>query len=109
MVNLKRPIQVKFRVSATELEQIRERMKECNIKNQARYLRLMALNGCIIKPDYSEIKEMNYELHKIGVNINQIAKKINTNGNIHTEEINQLKEMMDAIWQSQKYILSDEP
>ena len=109
MENLKRPIQILFRVSATEQEQIRERMKECNLRNQARYLRLMALNGCIIKPDYSEIKEMNYELHKIGVNINQIAKKVNESGHISSGEINQLKEMMDAIWQSQKYILSDEP
>ena len=109
MVNLKRPVQIKFRVSQSEQLKIQERMHECGIKNQARYLRLMAINGCIIKPDYTEIKEMNYELHKIGVNINQIAKKVNSTGTICTDEINQLKEMMDAIWQSQKYILSDEP
>ena len=76
MVNLKRPVQIKFRVSQSEQLKIQERMHECGIKNQARYLRLMAINGCIIKPDYTEIKEMNYELHKIGVNINQIAKKV---------------------------------
>lgn len=51
----------------------------------------------------------NYELHKIGVNINQIAKKVNETGIINPQEIELLKEMMDSIWQSQKYILSDEP
>ena len=37
------------------------------------------------------------------------VSKVNDTGNIHSQEIDQLKEMMDAIWQSQKYILSDEP
>ena len=75
MENLYRPVQVKFRVTDLERQKIRDRMKECGIKNMARYLRTMAINGCIIKPDHTDIKQTNYELHKIGVNINQIAKK----------------------------------
>lgn len=106
---LKRPIQIKFRVNNSEYVAIKDRMKDCHIKNFSRYMRQMALHGCVIVTDYSELKERNYELHKIGVNINQIAKKVNETGNINSHEIDQLKEMMDAIWQSQKYILSDEP
>ena len=109
MENLFRPIQVKFRVNALERDKIRDRMKECNIRNLGRYLRNMAINGCIIKPDYTEIKRMNCELHKIGVNINQIAKKANETGNIYAEDIRMLQEMMDTIWQLQRYILSEEP
>ena len=51
---------------------------------------------------------MTYELHKIGVNINQIAHKINSTGTIYEKEINDVKEMLDTIWQFQKMILSDE-
>ena len=109
MENLSRPIQIKFRVNELEKEKIKERMKECGIWNMARYLRTMAINGCIIKPDTTDIKETNYELHKIGVNINQIAKKANEAGNIYSEDIKMLKDMMEAIWQLQKYILYDEP
>ncbi len=106
---LTRQIQVKFRVTPIEREKIRDRMRECGIANMARYLRTMAINGCIIKPDHADIKEMNYELHKIGVNINQIAKKTNQTGNIYAEDVKLLQEMMDTIWQLQRYILSDEP
>ncbi len=67
MKNLYRPIQVKFRVTDLERQKIRDRMKECWINNMARYLRTMAINGCIIKPDHTDIKQTNYELHKIGV------------------------------------------
>lgn len=109
MENLTRPIQVKFRVTALEREQISDRMKECGIRNMARYLRTMAINGCIIKPDHTDIKQTNYELHKIGVNINQIAKKVNETGSIYAEDIRMLQEMMDTIWQLQRYILSEEP
>ena len=84
-------------------------MKMCGIKNMARFLRLMAINGCIINTDYSELKARNYELHKIGVNINQIAKKANETGSIYAEDVRMLQEMMDTIWQLQKYILSAEP
>lgn len=109
MGQLKRPIQIKFRVNEQEYLLIKERMKDCKIHNMARFLRQMSLHGCVIVTDYSELKERNYELHKIGVNINQIAKKANETGNIYATDIELLKEMMDSIWQSQKYILSDEP
>ena len=109
MQNLTRPIQIKFRVNDLEKEKIKERMRECGIKNMARYLRTMAINGCIIKPDYTDIKQSNYELHKIGVNINQIAKKANETGSIYANDMKLLQEMMESIWQLQRYILSNEP
>lgn len=109
MENLNRPIQVKFRVSAPEHDAIKVRMKLCNIRNMSRYLRTMAINGCIIVPDHTDIKQTNQELHKIGVNLNQIAKKANETGNIYFEDIRLLQEMMDTIWQLQKNLLSIEP
>lgn len=107
--NKTRTVKILFRVTAHERELIRDRMKMCGIKNMARFLRLMAINGCIINTDYSELKARNYELHKIGVNINQIAKRVNETDHLHSGDVEKLQEMMDAIWQSQKYILSEEP
>ena len=37
-------------------------------------------------------------MHKIGVNINQIAKKVNTTVNLYPEEMKELKEMVNKIW-----------
>lgn len=107
--NKTRTHRIEFILSDTEYEMLQDRMRRCNITNMSKYLRLMAINGCIIVPDYTAIKERNYELNKIGVNINQIAKKVNETGQISASEINTLKELMDEIWQSQRFILSDEP
>ena len=107
MENLSRSIQVKFRVNALERDEIRDRMKECNIWNMGRYLRCMAINGCIIKPDHTDIKQMNSELNKIGVNINQIAKVANTNGTISRAELENLKRKVDEIWHILKSFQSE--
>lgn len=109
MQKLSRPIEIKVRVNALEKEKIKDRMRTCGITNMTRYMRTMAINGCIIQPDHSSIKKANYELHKIGININQIAKKANQTGVVHTEDLKKIEEMLDTIWQLQKYILSEEP
>lgn len=47
------------------------------------YLRKMAIDGLIIYTDTSDIREMNKELHSIGVNINQDAKQVNETNSIY--------------------------
>lgn len=47
------------------------------IKNQnmGAYLRKMAIDGYIVNTDTTPLKKQYEEMHKIGVNINQIAKR----------------------------------
>ena len=49
--------------------------------------------------------EMNKELHSIGVNINQIAKRVNETGSIYEEDIKEIQERLNKIWQLQRTIL----
>ena len=75
MENRKRNIQIKFRVTEEERTLIEEKMKQVPTSNMEAYLRKMAIDGYIIQVDHSDIKKMTAELQKIGVNINQIAKR----------------------------------
>ena len=108
MSNLQRPVEVKFRVTEEEREMIRKNMKACHMKNMAEYLRTMAIRGCIIIPDHSDMKRANFEINKIGVNINQIAKKVNETGNMYAEDIHRLQELIDNIWQLLRSTLLEE-
>ena len=65
----------------------------------------MAIDGLIIYTDTTNIKEMNKELHSIGVNINQIAKRVNETGSIYEEDIKEIQERLNKIWQLQRTIL----
>ena len=108
MANLTRSVQLNFRVTQEEKEIILDNMKQFKITNMNEYLRTMAIRGCIIIPDHSDMKRANYEINKIGVNINQIAKKVNETGNLYADDIHRLQELIDNIWQLLKSTLLEE-
>ena len=78
----KRTIQVKFYVTEEERALIEQKMKLVPTRNMAAYLRKIAIDGYIIQVDHSDIKAMTAEIQKIGVNVNQIAKRVNSTGSV---------------------------
>ena len=74
----KRTVQVKFRVTEEEYALIKEKLKIIPTRNMAAYLRKMAIDGYVIQVDHSDIKEMTAQIQKIGVNINQIVRRVTT-------------------------------
>ena len=104
--NRKRPIQVKFFVDEKELSLIKARMAQLGIENMSAYLRKMAIDGYIIYTDTKDIQVMNKELQRIGRNINQIAKRVNSTSSIYMTDIEELKEDLQNIWRLQRTLLS---
>ena len=86
MAKRKRNIQILFCVSPEEKKLIRRKMIESKTKNMGAYLRKMAIDGYIVNTDTTPLKKQYEEMHKIGVNINQIAKKVNSTGDLYPEE-----------------------
>lgn len=98
MTKRKRNIQILFCVSPEEKKLIRRKMIEAKTKNMGAYLRKMAIDGYIVNTDTTPLKKQYEEMHKIGVNINQIAKKVNSTGDLYPEEMQELKEMVKELW-----------
>ena len=98
MANRKRNKEIHFFVTDEERNLIRQKMYLSKTKNMGAYLRKMAIDGYIINTDTTPLKKQFEEMHKIGVNINQIAKKVNTTGDLYPEEMKELKEMVNKIW-----------
>ena len=76
-----------FYVSEDEKAFIFKKMNAAKIKNLSAYLRKAAIDGKIEIHDYSELKNLNYNMHKIGVNINQIAKRINETNSVYQSDM----------------------
>ena len=102
MSGRRRNIQIKFRVTEEERDMIYEKMRQIPTSNMEAYLRKMALDGYIVNLDYSDIKEMTYEIHKIGVNVNQIAHRANASGYVREKDIDDIREALKSIWQLQR-------
>lgn len=105
MANRKRNIQVKFDVTAEERELIRKKMEIAHINQLGAYLRKMAIDGLIIYTDMTDFKAYSKELSSIGRNINQIAKRLNSTNTIYDNDVTEIKERLNEIWQLQRRIL----
>ncbi|MDR2570523.1 MAG: MobC family plasmid mobilization relaxosome protein [Oscillospiraceae bacterium] len=106
---LERSIQIKFRVSERERDFILRKMEIAKTKNQAAYLRKMAIDGHILNVDFSEFRELFTNISKIGGNINQIARRVNSTGNVYAEDIADMKQRQEDIWQLLKSMQSKLP
>ena len=98
MANRKRDVQILLWVTPEEKKMIRKRMILSKTSNMSVYLRKMAIDGMIVNTDTTYLKAMYQEMHKIGVNINQLAKVANTVGTATPQDIEELKEMVKKIW-----------
>ena len=92
-------------VTEEERALIEQKMKLVPTRNMAAYLRKIAIDGYIIQTDHSDIKAMTVEIQKIGVNINQIAKRVNATGSVYQEDIEEIKGVLAEIWRLQRLSL----
>ncbi|EGT4141324.1 plasmid mobilization relaxosome protein MobC [Clostridium perfringens] len=96
MAERNRKIPIQFYVNEDENEQIEKQIKKTKL-NKSEYLRRISTKGVIVKVDMSSIENLVYEINKIGININQIAKRVNESDTIFKSEIKELQESIDEI------------
>lgn len=79
---------IEFYVNDEEKAFILEKMKVAKIKNLSAYLRKAAIDGKIEIHDYSELKEINYNL----------AKRINETNSIYQSDMEDIKRKVNEVW-----------
>lgn len=105
MENRKRNVQIIVRVTEEERALIEEKMKQIPTLNLSAYARKMLIDGYIIMLDLQEVKEHTAQLQKIGVNVNQIAKRINETGRIYIDDMDEIKRVMEKVWRLERRLL----
>lgn len=105
MENRKRNVQVIVRMTEEERALVEEKMKQLPTRNLSAFARKMLIDGYIILLDTPEIKAHTAQLQKIGVNINQIARRVNEAGGIYAEDMDELKRLMADVWKSERRLL----
>jgi SepF-like predicted cell division protein (DUF552 family) len=104
--NRKREILLRVFVTEAEKEFIYEKMNAINTNNFGAYARKMLIDGYAINTDITELKAIAAEMQKIGVNINQIARRVNSTSRIYEQAFNELHGKVDDIWRLLKSSLS---
>ena len=73
------------------------------------FLRHLIIYGYVYDVDYKELHDYNTNLARIGNNLNQITRRMNTTGHIYDEDVKEVKELMNQVWHTQKSMLSKQP
>lgn len=108
MANRTRPNQILFCVSDDEKRIIKAKMAQLGTKNMGAYLRKMAIDGYIIKVDYTQQKKLAAAVSRAAANINHICRRINSTGHFYEDDVTELKERQKEIWQLLKLSQSEE-
>lgn len=97
-MNKNRPNKITFRLSDSELQELRARIKKSGFNEQKFLIRALFSNKVIEK---ETLHQLLVELRREGVNLNQIARACNS-GNVtfETDRINQSIANLEKLWQS---------
>ena len=109
MANRKRTNPVQFYLDDDEQYILDEKFRVSGMKSKSAFLRKLILYGYVYDVDYSYLRNYNTELGRISSSLNQIAKRVNSTGNIYKEDMDEVKELMNKVWHTQKSMLSKQP
>ena len=101
-----RNIILNLRVNKEEAEWIEQKFKNSGIKSKSDFIRMMIFQGQIIKVSDDFVCDFRRKYTSISNNINQIALRLNASGNIYAEDIAEIKNGVNEIWQQLKYFRS---
>lgn len=87
MANRKRKIVLRVPVTAEEQALIQQKMALLHTANFSAYARKMLIDGYIVNVDTSDIRAQTAEIQKIGVNVNQIARRVNSTGTVYAQDM----------------------
>ena len=96
--NRNRSRQVKFWVSEEEYELLQKKREAAGGVNQGAYIRKMILDGYIVNLDIPELKEIIRLLSITSNNVNQMARRLNADGSIYKEDLEEINTKLDEIY-----------
>ena len=109
LANRTRTNRNEFHLNDDEQYILDEKFKLSGMKSKSAFLRKLILYGYVYDVDYSYLRNYNTELGRISSNLNQIAKRINSTNHIYQEDIDEVKELMNEVWHTQKSMLLKQP
>ena len=98
MKKRKRNVLKKVFYSEEEMEIINKKMQELGTDNYSAFCRKMTIDGYVIKQDFTDIKNLIFEINKIGTNINQIAKNVNETDRVSNAQLEEINKKVNDIW-----------
>ena len=102
----RRDLYLKIRVSREELDAIDRKFRNSGMKSRSEFVRAMIFEGYIVQFNEEKLSEILRLARNISGNINQIAVRANSDGRVYDNDIAEIKEGVNRLWQLLRYFQS---
>ncbi len=79
--------ELKFHISAEEVERIKVKIEDAGILNMSAYIRKMTLDGICVRMDLKDARQLIILLQRCNNNLEQYIRKANETGSVYAAEI----------------------
>ena len=100
----KRTLYLKVRVSPEEMDAIKKKFQNSGMDSLSGFVRAMIFEGYIVQMDENELRQIYKLAGNIANNINQIVVRVNSTGNIYNNDIAEIKEIVNKLWQPLNFL-----
>ena len=104
MSSKKRDKNLIFKVNEDEWNLIQKRLEVCEVSSMSKLFRHMMIHGIYLEFDHNEMKKIRQSVMSVANNVNQIAHRVNSTSRIYKQELYELQEGVDKLWQQLRFI-----
>ena len=102
----RRDLYLKIRVNREELDAIDRKFRNSGMKSRSEFVRAMIFEGYIVQFNEEKLSEILRLARNISGNINQIAVRVNSVGRVYDNDIAEIKEGVNRLWQPLRFFQS---
>ena len=97
---------MQIRLTQEEYDAIERKFRNSGLRSRSEFVRAMIFEVYIIHISEDELKKLNRLISNIASNINQVAVRVNSTNHIYADDIAEIKEGQDKIWQQLRFLQS---
>ena len=103
---IKRTRSVQVRLTQEEYDFIEEKFRLSGYKSKSEFMRIAFFDTLIVKFSSDDMQELLRLVRSISNNVNQIAIRVNSTDKVYVEDMNNIKDGVEKIWQQLRYFRS---
>lgn len=100
----KRTLHLKVHVSPEEMDAIKKKFQNSGMDILSGFVRAMIFEGYIVQMDENKLYQIYKLAGNIANNINQIAVRVNSTGNVYNNDIAEIKDGVNKLWQPLNFL-----
>ena len=103
---IKRTRSVQVRLSQEEYDFLEQKFQLSGSKSKSEFMRIAFFDTLIVKFSTEDMQELLRLVRSISNNVNQIAVRVNSTDKVYVEDMNNIKDGVEKIWQQLRYFQS---